>query len=67
MQSGCEERSHIPDFVSPRVRELISDCGEDDPDDGPMFEEIVETAGGSGIQSDTKSQFSESEDVCEEH
>jgi serine/threonine protein kinase len=35
-------RPDIPDFVLPRVGALISDCWAHDPDERPLFEEIVE-------------------------
>jgi serine/threonine protein kinase len=37
-----KKRLDIPDFVLPRVGALISDCSVHDPDERPLFEEIVE-------------------------
>jgi hypothetical protein len=37
-----EERPEIPEFVLPKVRDLIRDCWKDDPDDRPRFAGILE-------------------------
>jgi hypothetical protein len=37
-----DERPEIPEFVLPAARNLITDCWATEPEDRPLFEEIVE-------------------------